>query len=233
MTISEEEGCSSTSTSPQLDEDPILSFPSSQNSYYIPSSNHHLSGYMSEYSYCPSQSYHSTGFESHPGMIYTGSSLEGHPFFSPNAIFTTTPSPSSSVSSSSLPNFASGNSGAIYLATKDCAGYNEGGYQHLTSEGSGSDFEIEQKHNMGTASSCSYLVATGDASDGSRRNSNDDVTKQHKRKDNGKKAPYNKRHVREKGKKRCSNCHASHSPSWRRSIAKHSKGDLLCNACGL
>ncbi|GAN06611.1 hypothetical protein MAM1_0130d06098 [Mucor ambiguus] len=38
---------------------------------------------------------------------------------------------------------------------------------------------------------------------------------------------------RSKGKKKCSNCHATDSPSWRRSISKSSKGELVCNACGL
>ncbi|KAL7325239.1 hypothetical protein PS15p_207749 [Mucor circinelloides] len=42
-----------------------------------------------------------------------------------------------------------------------------------------------------------------------------------------------KKPSRTKGKKKCSNCHATDSPSWRRSISKSSKGELVCNACGL
>jgi len=42
-----------------------------------------------------------------------------------------------------------------------------------------------------------------------------------------------KKPSRTKGKKKCSNCHATDSPSWRRSINKSSKGELVCNACGL
>lgn len=42
-----------------------------------------------------------------------------------------------------------------------------------------------------------------------------------------------KKPSRSKGKKKCSNCHATDSPSWRRSIYKTSKGELVCNACGL
>lgn len=42
-----------------------------------------------------------------------------------------------------------------------------------------------------------------------------------------------KKPSRTKGKKKCSNCHATDSPSWRRSINKLSKGELVCNACGL
>ncbi|KAI8350381.1 hypothetical protein BD560DRAFT_427402 [Blakeslea trispora] len=42
-----------------------------------------------------------------------------------------------------------------------------------------------------------------------------------------------KKQSRHKDKKRCTNCHNSSSPSWRRSISKDTKGNLLCNACGL
>ncbi|KAI8982578.1 hypothetical protein BDB01DRAFT_153457 [Pilobolus umbonatus] len=44
---------------------------------------------------------------------------------------------------------------------------------------------------------------------------------------------YPKRQGRTKEKKRCSNCYATKSPSWRRSNDTHTKGELLCNACGL
>ena len=44
---------------------------------------------------------------------------------------------------------------------------------------------------------------------------------------------YSKRHSRSKEKKRCSNCYATKSPSWRRSTNSLTKGELLCNACGL
>ncbi|CEJ01853.1 hypothetical protein RMCBS344292_15874 [Rhizopus microsporus] len=40
-------------------------------------------------------------------------------------------------------------------------------------------------------------------------------------------------HPKQKTKKKCANCQTKESPSWRRSIAKETKGKLLCNACGL
>ncbi|CEG84232.1 hypothetical protein RMATCC62417_18067 [Rhizopus microsporus] len=40
-------------------------------------------------------------------------------------------------------------------------------------------------------------------------------------------------HLKQKTKKKCVNCQTKESPSWRRSIAKETKGKLLCNACGL
>ncbi|KAI8372530.1 hypothetical protein EDC96DRAFT_572755 [Choanephora cucurbitarum] len=48
-----------------------------------------------------------------------------------------------------------------------------------------------------------------------------------------KKHSSSRKQSRHKDKKRCTNCHASTSPSWRRSISKDTKGNLLCNACGL
>lgn len=228
MTIPEEDGCSSASISPHMEEDPILSFPSSQNSFYVPTSNQGVTGYVSEYSYYPSQTYHSSTAEHHPSMLYTNSPLGGHPFFSPTAVFTTTPSPSSSISSTSIQNFATNNPGPMYYNSN----YSEGGYQHAVSESSGSDFDSEQKEHQKEEPSCSYTTAPDHGFDESHHSSNVDVTKQHKEKE-GKNTTYNKRQVREKSKKRCSNCHANRSPSWRRSVSKYSKGELLCNACGL
>lgn len=48
-----------------------------------------------------------------------------------------------------------------------------------------------------------------------------------------KKNAYSKRNTRNKDKKKCSNCHATQSPSWRRSISPRTMNELLCNACGL
>ncbi|CEP14167.1 hypothetical protein [Parasitella parasitica] len=48
-----------------------------------------------------------------------------------------------------------------------------------------------------------------------------------------KKTHHVKKPTRSKGKKKCYNCHTIESPSWRRSINKSSKGELVCNACGL
>ncbi|KAG0749613.1 hypothetical protein G6F57_003477 [Rhizopus arrhizus] len=64
---------------------------------------------------------------------------------------------------------------------------------------------------------------------------NQEVTRaQLMKKYHGKKTQISNNHQsKQKTKKKCSNCSATQSPSWRRSTAKDTKDNLLCNACGL
>ncbi|KAI7876291.1 uncharacterized protein EV154DRAFT_526051 [Mucor mucedo] len=206
MTMHEEDGgSSSASISPHLEEDPVLSFHTSQSSCYIPPTHPNMHGYINEYNYYPSATQNCPTED--PSSMY-GSSLDGHPFFSPNTVFSATPSPNDYTGHRC-------NTMPLYL-----------GYPHMTngapSESSGSDFEPEKTKHV------TDPVATYH-----RRHSSADDEEEETEIKRTKKPLCMKRQVREKSKKRCSNCHASNSPSWRRSVSKHSKGDLLCNACGL
>lgn len=280
---------SSSNAMNSLAEDPELSFPSSQSNYFISSNNSQMSGFVSDLTF-----YHATqagGYasnsESGPssgGFIYANDSSPNEPhhhFMSPNGTFTTTPSPTSSISSCSIhKNFgASGGGGtSMYsVGSSDYPAYTE--YPRRSEcalERGVSNYNVKREYygesnNPSTSSASSSHSAvsletqgnsasfvsnsnhhhhqsqrhfsgynlhrngnglTGSAASNKNRNKElvqDDVA-------GNKKAtsPYVKRTSRgEKVKKRCSNCYAINSPSWRRSIAKHSKGDLLCNACGL
>lgn len=204
----EEEDVSSASISPRLEEEPLLSFHSSQSAYCIPPGHTNLHNYINEYSYYPSTS-QSYPMPEDPSSIYGSSPLEGHSFFSSNHAFSTTPSPNETM-------LQRCNTMPLYL-----------NYSHVApSESSGSDFEPEKNTKHKTDKVVTYRRRHSSADE---EEEDEEIEKRR----NNKKSSFIKRQVREKSKKRCSNCHASNSPSWRRSVAKDSKGDLLCNACGL
>ncbi|KAI8637381.1 hypothetical protein BD408DRAFT_437063 [Parasitella parasitica] len=98
-------------------------------------------------------------------------------------------------------------------------------FSHLTlsnsSASAGSNIFEKQRSEPRKSEYSSYKHQTG-------------LHNQHQREKNDpKKTHHIKKPTRTKGKKKCSNCHATDSPSWRRSICKTSEGELVCNACGL
>lgn len=218
MQIPKDVGTSSPSISPiQQDEDPVLSFPSG--SYYV--SGHAQS--FNDYSYYAPQAYHHSGLDNYPSLMYPDSSVDPPPLMLLDSSTNSIPSPTSTLSSSSVHNFAMG--GPMYLnSTKDCPSYSSVFYYT-----EGSHHEDDHK-NISEAPSC---CSRANGSSNKEKEFKKESTKSKETSGGGKKHSYNKRHTREKGKKRCSNCYSNNSPSWRRSVSDISKGDLLCNACGL
>jgi hypothetical protein len=249
MQLSEEDSTphySSSSISP-MEEDAVLSFTSSQSSYYmVPTTlqGHHGPSFINEYNYFPQQQQgYSSGSDSHSSLMYPSSPTDGNPFMSAvhHPFNTATPSPTSSMSSKSMTNFTGSDSGTMYLrpttttTAQDCiiSSYSDLEFsRHQQQDGgsSNSDFDTNERKTK-TTSSGSHGLANdhthSTAIENYKNSSTDYKTK--------KPACANKGgdSAREKTKKRCSNCHSIHSPSWRRSISKYTKGALLCNACGL
>lgn len=174
---------------------------------YVPATGPVYVQHNSLQDYYNTQPYQVPGNEYYSSLMYADSAVDQPPslmFFDPGNI----PSPSSTLSSNSLPNMAFGGS---LCFSKEYPQYATPLYlsqdQKFTTTVEKDDCAQEKKEHVVQA-----------------------VTTIKKQKDA---KSYHKRHSRDKKKKRCSNCFSHNSPSWRRSISPPSKGALLCNACGL
>lgn len=255
MPMSEEDPqhySSTTSISPTTTEEEtaMLSYASSQGSFYMqpgttPGSNHQMqANYINEYSYYPQHGY-SSGSDSHSSLMYASSPVNESPFVYTSHTYTAatkansaTPSPTSSMSShKSLTNYNSITTapGNMYLhPTQECIGYEltysqrqeySEGSSNFDNNSGGDDRKFFRNSSPVSSETRSSATMSNNIS-----HSNHGRPKHSK---SSKKNSYGKGQGRERTKKRCSNCHSVHSPSWRRSVDKKTKGALLCNACGL
>lgn len=258
MPLSEEEqrNCSSTSSISPMEEDSLLSYPSSQSSYLMVSP-HQSAPQMTGSAfldYFPAPQDYGSGPDSHHSLMYTNSQLNGHPFMTSGSSYSATSlSPTSSISSGTFNNFTANTVAAnvpnLYLRVpNDCMSYElentmrqESSPTASYSDGSNGLLPEYKTSPAGSCTPASNGMSAHAATMASHQNRSDNHysnSKPHKYTNSrdcahGKKTTYTKGQVRDKPKKRCSNCHSVQSPSWRRSILKPTKGNLLCNACGL
>lgn len=240
----EDAGSSAASTSPVGDL--ALSYPQGVNPaavYYTPTQ---VPFFMNTYDYYSGTTYNQAYVNQQP-MPYTPSmSSEEQLYFINGDVNTTTPSPSSSMSSVYASNMYLNNTRETPLLADSAV--HEHAETIVTSPVSDSPYQKKRVANYQSAFSHltladSAALVSNDFSDKQRSETkkpsyflsykhHDNCHRQHEKSD-VKRAHHIKKSSRSKGKKKCSNCHATDSPSWRRSICKSSKGDLVCNACGL
>jgi hypothetical protein len=237
--MSEEESNSSSSISPN--DKVSLAYPQP---YFISTAATYL---MSDYDCRPTHPYAAL---TNQGMMYPSSSPEEQQAYVPSdEALSTTTSPSSTMVSASLHQFSPGL--PFTASSKECNSEEMGFYS--CPDGSGYDYSqsmFDYRPSLspnGTLSPVEVpMVSYSDRHCDNKRHSTDSVCyskhadssshhhhHHHHNEAQEKKSGYVKRHSQSKAKKRCSNCHTPQSPSWRRSISKSTKGDLLCNACGL
>lgn len=252
-----------------MEEDTLLSYPSSQSSYLMISPNQpppqmHGSNFL-EYFPAP-QDYGSGSDSGHHSLMYPSTQVNSHPFMTSGSNYSSTSlSPTSSISSGTLHNFTSAaavtatapnlylqvSNGGMSYEMEDSM-HKESGSSNSNSDGSNGllpEYHTATRpYKISSSESCASgsnegrertaPMAPHPTRGGNRYNNHNNSNKEHRfapSRDcvHGKKIPYPKGQARDKPKKRCSNCRSVQSPSWRRSILKTSKGDLLCNACGL
>jgi hypothetical protein len=242
----EDAGSSAASTSPVGDF--ALSYPQGVNPTAVCYAPTQVPFFMNTYDYYNGPTYNQA-YVNQQAMPYTSStSSEEHLYFTNGDINTTTSSPSSSMSSVYTSNVYLNNIRETPLLT-DSAVHEHTEYT-VTSPVSGSSYQKKKIANYQSAFSHLTLadpaaLVSNDFSDKQhletkkpgyfssyKQHQNFHNQRQHEKSD-VKKTHHIKKSSRNKGKKKCSNCHATDSPSWRRSICKSSKGDLVCNACGL
>ncbi|KAL9560016.1 hypothetical protein MBANPS3_000131 [Mucor bainieri] len=233
-----------------------LSYPTNvnPNAVYYASTQHFPAMF---YEYYDGHAY-SQPYPSQSSMMYSSSlSSEDHVYVQTGEMVPATTSPSSSISSGSYANYASNvyldaSKEESYLNDPTAAG-REGTEPITASPGSNGSSAHLKRRATAPHSAFSHLTLTNTAPMVGDGNYYDSHHTEGKRADHA--SPYkyhahNQRHTnkegdskssqqhvkkasRGKGKKKCSNCHATDSPSWRRSVNKSSKGELVCNACGL
>ncbi|KAK4509005.1 uncharacterized protein ATC70_007354 [Mucor velutinosus] len=252
--FNEEDGNSSASTSPAGNL--ILGYSSgvNPNTVYYASTQQFPTML---YEYYDGHAY-SQAYPGQQSMVYSSSlSSEDHLYVQNGEMAPNTTSPTSSVSSGSYANSASN----IYLDVpregfylNDTMTAGRESTEHITaSPGSnGSPAHLKRRaiipqsafNHLTLTDPASMINGSGDYYDNqhfeSKRAEHTSSYKYHsysqrllKEDDSKKPQQHVKKPCRTKGKKKCSNCHATDSPSWRRSISKSSKGELVCNACGL
>lgn len=228
--ISEEDGLSSSSITPSSMEEMTLSYPTRPTgSFLIPSGQQVPGSLMEGFFYPP---YY------HPRNIY--SSSVGDQKYMPSNDHFISSSPSSSESCGSMTHFPSN---PFHSSINHATFFNER-HPHSSQE----DFANYTLHNFDCKSSSSSKNSeeskNSNESPASSVQTNDggklELSRKHKQavslqdtNYSDKKSSYAKRHSRNKDRKRCSNCHTTQSPSWRRSTSESSLNALLCNACGL
>lgn len=269
LSLSEEEQrnySSSASISP-MEEETLLPYSSSHSPYFMISPNQpapQMPG-SNLFEYFPSPQDYGSGSDSgHHSLMYASTQVNGHPLMTSGSNYSSTSlSPTSSISSGTLHNFAAAAITAtapnLYLQVSNGGmGYEMEDSVHQESGSSNSNSDesngflpeyhaATRPYKTSSSESCasgsnnirehSATMASSHPNRSGNRYSNND-NKEHKfapSRDcvHGKRVPYPKGQARDKPKKRCSNCHSVQSPSWRRSILKPTKGNLLCNACGL
>lgn len=231
MSLMESNSCSSISPTERVD----LTDPQS---YLISTGSGYL---MTDYDSCPSHTYSTMN---PPGMMYVPSSPDEHQIYmASHEAFGTTSSPTPTINSASFHQFSSHlpfSSSSKELSSEELELYSDSsnyGYNRAMFSYRPSCSPNDSLSSM----EATLMVPTGDQHRGNKRNpdnsyhySKETATSiRYHNEAQEKKNGHVKRHSQTKTKKRCSNCSTLQTPSWRRSISKPTKGDLLCNACGL
>jgi hypothetical protein len=236
--MSEEESNSSSSISPT--EKIGLAYPSQD--YFVSAGTTYL---INDYDCCTAHPY-AAAFNTQ-NMMYTVSSPEEPQayFHSSHEGFVTTSSPTSTITSASFNQFSPGipfNTASKNSNSEEMDFYQGSSTSNYDYSRSMFNYHPSSSSNESPVSiDALAMVVHGDRHRDNKSNLADSgrypkhigSSRRHYHETQEKKNNHAKRHSQSKAKKRCGNCHTPNSPSWRRSISKPTKGDLLCNACGL